>query len=289
MERSKETLYASVLALLALVWGSSYFLMREGLKVFTPAQVAGFRIFFTWLCFLPISIHNLRYITKKNIKSFLIIGILGNAIPNFLFPIAQTRIESSLAGMLNSLSPVFTLIVGAMIYSRKVKPLQAFGVALGLIGALGLLYQGSLRFNHYGLFVILATALYGISANEIGTIKGVSGFGIMSLAFFFIGPLAAIVLASSGLQESFTTPGWQSGLACIALLAIAGTFLANSLYSWLIIRKSPMYAVSVTYLSPVVSTGWGIFLNEKIRATMVFSISLILLGVYFINRAKRKK
>jgi len=288
MKRSGETLYASILILLALTWGSSYFLMREALESFTPIQVAGFRIFFTWLCFLPIAVRNLKYITGKNIKSFLIIGVLGNAIPNFLFPIAQTRIESSLAGMLNSLSPVFTLIVGALFYSRKIKPLQTAGVALGLLGALGLLYQGSLNFNFYGLFVILATLLYGISANEIGTLKGISGFGIMSLAFFFIGPIAALVLAFSDLPSSFRTEGWQINLAGIVLLAVAGTFLANSLYSYLIVHKSPMYAVSVTYLSPVVSTGWGFFLHESVRLSMIISISVILAGVYIITRAGNK-
>lgn len=285
MKRPRETLYATILVLLALTWGSSYFLMSEGLKSFTPIQIAGFRVFITWLCFLPIAIRNLKYITRKNIKSFLIIGFLGNAIPNFLFPIAQTRIESSLAGMLNSLSPVFTLIVGALFYSRRIKPLQAAGVALGLLGALGLLYQGSLNFNFYGLFVILATLLYGISANEIGTLKGISGFGIMSLAFFFIGPIAGVVLAFSDLPASFRSEGWQLNLAGIVLLAVAGTFLANSLYSYLIVRKSPMYAVSVTYLSPVVSTGWGLFLHESVRVSMIISISVILAGVYIITRA----
>jgi drug/metabolite transporter (DMT)-like permease len=288
MKRSGETLYAAILVLLALTWGSSYFLMREGLESFTPIQIAGFRVFVTWLCFLPIAVRNLKYITGKNIKSFLIIGVLGNAIPNFLFPIAQTRIESSLAGMLNSLSPVFTLIVGALFYSRRIKPLQTAGVALGLLGALGLLYQGSLNFNFYGLFVILATLLYGISANEIGTLKGISGFGIMSLAFFFIGPIAGIALAFSDLPSSFRTGGWQISLASIVLLAVAGTFLANSLYSYLIVRKSPMYAVSVTYLSPVVSTGWGFFLHESVRLSMIISISVILAGVYIITRAGNK-
>src|SRR5512133_864397 len=288
MKRPRETLYATILVLLALTWGSSYFLMREGLDSFTPIQVAGFRVFITWICFLPIAIRNLKYITRKNIKSFLIIGFLGNAIPNFLFPIAQTRIESSLAGMLNSLSPVFTLIVGALFYSRKIKPLQTAGVALGLLGALGLLYQGSLNFNFYGLFVILATLLYGISANEIGTLKGISGFGIMSLVFFFIGPFAGIALAFSDLPSSFRHEGWQVSLACIILLAVAGTFLANSLYSYLIVRKSPMYAVSVTYLSPVVSTGWGIFLHESVKVSMIISICIILAGVYIITRPGNK-
>ena len=289
MKRSKETLYATVLVLLALTWGSSYILMREGLKSFSPIQVAGFRVFLTWICFLPISLRNLKYLTLKNIKSFLIIGLFGNALPNFLFPVAQTQIESSLAGMLNSLSPVFTLIVGALFYSRKIKPLQALGVVLGLIGALGLLYRGSLSFNYYGVFVILATLFYGISANEIGTLKGISGFGIMSLAFFFIGPLAALALAFSGLPASFNSDGWQNSLACIIILSVAGTFLANSLYSFLIVRKSPMYAVSVTYLSPVISTSWGFLLNEAIRATMLISISMILTGVYIITRAGQKE
>lgn len=285
MAKTKESLYASVLVLLAITWGSSYILMKQGLRSFTPIQIAGLRVFITWFCFLPFSIRNLKYLTLKNAKSFIIIGLVGNAIPNFLFPVSQTRIESSLAGMLNSLTPVFTLIIGALFYSRKIKPVQAVGVAMGLAGALGLLYRGSLSFNSYGLFVILATLFYGISANEIGTLKGISGFGIMSLAFFFVGPPAGIVLAFSGLPVAFSNEGWLLSLICLVLLAVAGTFIANSLYSYLIINKSPMYAVTTTYLSPVVSTGWGFFLGETVSIVMIISICVILAGVYIITRA----
>jgi drug/metabolite transporter (DMT)-like permease len=285
MEKSKEPLYAAVLVLLAMTWGSSYILMKEGLKSFTPLQIAGLRVFITWICFLPISIRNLRFISRTNIRSFIIIGLIGNAFPNFLFPLSQTHIASSLAGMLNSLSPVFTLIIGAVFYSRKIKPVQAAGVAMGLIGALGLLYRGSLTLNYFGLFVILATIFYGISANEIGTLRGISGFGIMSLAFFFVGPVAGIALAFSGLPASFSHQGWQMSLACLLLLAVAGTFIANSLYSYLIVKKSPMYAISVTYLSPVISTAWGFILNETVSLIMIISICIILAGVYIITRA----
>jgi drug/metabolite transporter (DMT)-like permease len=285
MAKTKESLYASVLVLLAITWGSSYILMKQGLRSFTPIQIAGLRVFITWLCFLPFSIRNLKYLTWKNAKSFIIIGLIGNAIPNFLFPVSQTRIESSLAGMLNSLSPVFTLIIGALFYSRKIRSLQAVGVVMGLTGALGLLYRGSLSFNSYGLFVILATLFYGISANEIGTLKGISGFGIMSLAFFFVGPPAGLVLAFSGLPASFSHEGWLFSFTCLVLLAVAGTFIANSLYSYLIINKSPMYAVSTTYLSPVVSTAWGFFLGESVSMVMIISICVILAGVYIITRA----
>jgi len=288
MKHSQGTLYASILLLLSLIWGSSYILMREGLLSFSPVQIAGFRIFFTWLCFLPISIKNLKFITRKNIKSFLIIGLCGNAIPSFLFPIAQTKIETALAGMLNSISPVFTLIIGGLLYSRKIKPAQAIGVALGFIGALGLLYKGELSFNYFGLFIILATFLYGISANEIGTIKGLSGFAIMSLAFFFIGPVAAVVLLLSGLPPSFTTSNWPLSLGCILILAVVGTFVANSLYTFLIVKKSPMFAVSVTYLSPVVSTIWGMALHESINSMMIVSIIAILAGVYIITSPAKR-
>jgi drug/metabolite transporter (DMT)-like permease len=183
---------------------------------------------------------------------------------------------------------VFTLIIGVLFYARTIKPLQAFGVALGLLGALGLLYRGGLTFNYYGLFIVLSTFLYGISANEIGTVKGLSGFGIMSLAFFFIGPFAGVGLLFSDLPQSFAAPGWKLSLLCIIMLSFAGTFIANSLYSWLIIRKTPMYAVSVTYLSPVVSTGWGIFLSESVSSVMIISISVVLTGVYLITRSARK-
>ena len=162
--------------------------MKKGLESFSSLQVGSLRITITFLCLLPTALRNLKYLTRTNILSLLIIGLFGSVIPAFLFPLAETRISSSLAGMLNSLSPVFTLVLGVAIYERKAIKAQIAGIVLGLIGAAGLLYSGSLTFNLYGLLVVLATIIYGLSANEVSKVKGINGFKITALSFFVIKP-----------------------------------------------------------------------------------------------------
>ena len=174
MTEKRKTWHWLVLATLSLIWGTSYILMKKGLESFSASQVGSLRILITFACLLPIALRNLRHLNRTNILSIIIIGLFGSVFPAFLFPLAETKISSSLAGMLNSLSPVFTLVFGITIYKRKVIKTQIAGVFLGLIGAAGLLYTGSFTFNMYGLLVVLATIMYGLSSNEVSKVKGLN-------------------------------------------------------------------------------------------------------------------
>jgi drug/metabolite transporter (DMT)-like permease len=273
-----------VLALLSLIWGTSYILMKKGLESFSYFQVGSLRILITFLCLLPVALKNLPKLNRENITSVLIIGFLGNAIPAFLFPMAQTRISSSMAGMLNSLSPVFTLLLGITIYNRKAIRTQIAGVFLGLIGAIGLLYSGSLTFNFYGLLVVLATLLYGISSNEVSRVKGLNGLQLTSLAFFVISPVAIIYLAFSDFSAALSTEHWLRNLGFIAVLAIIGSATALAMFYLLIKDTSPVFAAIVTYFIPVVATMWGLADNEKLTYSMLVSVIFIIAGVVIINR-----
>jgi drug/metabolite transporter (DMT)-like permease len=273
-----------VLGLLSLIWGTSYILMKKGLESFSFAQIGSLRIFITFICLLPIAIKNLTKINRGNIRSILVIGVLGNGIPAFLFPIAQTGIESSLAGMLNSLSPVFTLIIGIIIYKRESSAAQIAGVFLGLAGAAGLIYEGSFSFNYFGLFVVLATIFYGFSANEVSRIKGLNGLQITSLAFFTIGPFAAIYLLFSDFSQAIQTEHWIRNLGFIAILAVVGSATALALFYLVIRETSPIFASVVTYFIPVIATLWGLADNEKLKSHMLVSLLLIMAGVYIVNK-----
>lgn len=149
MAEKRKIWHWIALAILSLIWGTSYILMKKGLESFSSLQVGALRISITFICLLPLAIRNLRYLNRTNLLSIIIIGLCGSVIPAFLFPLAETRISSSIAGMLNSLSPVFTLIFGIAIYKRKAIKAQIAGVFLGLLGATGLLYSGSFTINMY--------------------------------------------------------------------------------------------------------------------------------------------
>jgi len=273
-----------IIALLSIIWGTSYILMKKGLEYFSIYQIGSLRIIITAVCLLPVSIRHLALVNRKNIVSIAVIGLFGSGIPAFLFPLAQTRIDSSLAGMLNSLSPAFTLIFGIILYRKKVIKSQVAGVFLGLIGAAGLLYSGSFTFNFYGLFVVLATILYGISSNEVSRVQNINGIKITALAFFFLLPMGITTLLITGLHPVNNDEEWIKGLFYIAVLSVAGSALALALFYYLIRETSPVFASMTTYLIPIVATLWGILDGERLLPSMLVSVLIILAGVYLINR-----
>ena len=284
MSEKRKVWHWLIVAALSLIWGTSYILIKKGLQSFSTYQVGSLRILITFICLLPVAIKNLPKLNRDNIFSILIIGFLGNAIPAFLFPIAETHISSSLAGMLNTLSPVFTLVIGIMIYNRKAIKAQVIGVFIGLIGAIGLLYNGSLTFNLYGLFVILATFLYGFSSNEVSKVKGMNGIQITALAFFLVSPVAIIYLAFSDISAAIETAHWGRNLIFIGILAVVGSAIAQAIFYILIRDTSPIFASIVMYFIPIVASLWGLSDDEHLTSSMLVSVIFVFAGVYIISR-----
>jgi drug/metabolite transporter (DMT)-like permease len=284
MTEKRKIWHWVVLFILSMIWGTSYILMKKGLESFSSLQVGSLRIVITFACLLPIALKNLNKLNRHNILSVCIIGFLGNAIPAVLFPLAETNISSSLAGMLNTLSPVFTMVIGILIYKRKAIRSQITGVFLGLIGAAGMLYDGSLTFNFYGLFVVLATILYGISSNEVSKVRDLTALQLTSLSFFVVSPAAIIYLLFSDFEAATHTEHWIRNLGCVAILAVAGSAAALILFYLLIKDTSPIFAATVTYFIPIVATLWGLSDNEHLTISMLISLIFIFAGVYIINR-----
>jgi drug/metabolite transporter (DMT)-like permease len=291
MPWTKKWFQYLILLFLAFIWGSSFILMKIGLKSFNSSQVAAMRILFASLFLLPYSIKNLKKVNKKNIKSLLISGFIGSFIPAFLFTKAQTKVDSSIAGMLNSLTTVFTFVIGIIFYKTGFKRSQFGGLLLGLGGALGLLMSTKgLQFgmiNTYALFIILATWFYGINANEIKThLSHFKGIETTSLVFFFVGPVALIYLLTRDFSNSFTHTDWPLHFSAIAVLGIIGTASAMVILNSLIRYTSAIFTSSVTYIIPIFAVGWGILDGEQISILHLVFMSIILVGVYIINRKK---
>ena len=267
--------------------------MKRGLDAFTSNQVAAFRIFISYIAFLPIAIKHIKKIKKENIISLLIIGFIGNAIPAMLFTKAQTRIDSSLAGMLNSLTPMFTLFVGLLFYKSKMLLINVAGILLGLIGAIGLINNGQNIFtgdNSYAIFIVIATIFYGISANEVKfKLPGLNGIAIAALSFFFIGPFAGIYLLFTDFSGAISSGIFLPSLGYIAILAIFGSFFAVMLFNTLIIYTSAIFASSVTYIIPLIAIMWGVVDGELFTITNLLWFMVIIVGVYLVNKQKLVK
>lgn len=291
MPWTKKWFQFTVLLSLAFIWGSSFMLIKIGLKSFDSVQVATLRISFASLVLLPYSIRYLKSIRRKDLKSLLIAGFLGSLLTAILFSTAQTRIDSALAGMLNSLTPVFTLIVGLLFYKTKFKVSQLIGILLGMLGALGLMTSGkSISFesvNAYAFLIVLATFLYGLNINEVKAyLTHLSGIQITALSFFFIGPVALGYFLLSDMQAATQNENWLMHLGAIALLGVLGTAIAMLAMNTLIRYTSAVFASSVTYIIPVFAIIWGFLDGELITAFHLVFMVVILLGVYLINRQR---
>jgi drug/metabolite transporter (DMT)-like permease len=280
----KEWQWAALL-FLAFVWGSSFILMKRGLEVFTPVQVASMRMMIAGIVFLPFVIRDFRYI-KQRPWALLVVGLVGNGIPAYLFTWSQMHVTSSIAGILNSVTPVFTLIAGGLLFRSAIARYQIAGVVLGFAGSVLLFMNRSFNFDYstfgWGLLIVLATAMYGTNINHVKyNLKEVPGLSISALSFFLILPFISLVFfadmpsAAVIQNEHFTTAALS-----VLLLGIFGSAIAVAVINILIKHTSPVFASTVTYLMPAVALLWGYSDNEAIGASSFLALALILAGVY---------
>lgn len=283
-----------ILAFLALTWGSSFILMKIGLRVFSPTQVAAIRITVAGFVFIPWLIKYRNHILKKDLKWMFAVGVIGNGIPAFLFTNAQLFLSSSLTGALNALTPLFTLLIGILFLGVRTKMLQVVGVLIGLGGALILVLAKSnpsdeSRHLAYAALVVLATLCYGTSVNLIKTY--LSHYRPIITAAFplaFAASLGLPVLISSFAVQAVESDQLLLPLLAVLTLGIIGTSLSLIFFNRLIQISDAVFASSVTYLIPVVAMLWGWLDNEYIGAFQVLGLLIILAGIYLANRPKRK-
>lgn len=288
----KRWFQLTILLILAFVWGSSFILMKIGMMSFDSNQAAALRILMASLALMPVALSQIKNLHKKDVPTLLIVGFIGSFFPAFLFMKAETRIDSSVAGMLNSLTPVFTLIVGLLFHRTGFRWSQVLGLILGLSGAAGLLLAGSdlhnLSINSYALYIVLATFFYAINLNQIKSrLPHLTGIQVTSFSFMFIGPAALAYLLINGFTPHVYNPSWPLHLLALAALGVLGTAAAMLLMNSLIRYSSAVGVSSVTYVIPVFAIMWGVIFGEKITLLHIFCMGLILLGVYIINWKKR--
>lgn len=295
VDLSKKSWQWIALFTLAFVWGSSFILMKMGLRSFNYLQVAALRIFISFVVLIPLYPRAIQKINRNNFIHIIIAGYTGVFFPAFLFTKAQTEINSSLAGMINSLAPFFTLIMGVLFYKNKPARDQYIGIFLGLTGALGLISKGNLvdsftDINYYALFVVTATVFYGINANEVRfKLNKFSGIEVTTLSFLFAGPPAGIYLLYSDFSLALSTPNWAVNLGYIAFLAIVGSVLMLFLFNSLVHSHSALFATSVTYIIPFFAIFWGFLDNERITIIQLLSMVLALIGIWLVNKKKKGK
>ncbi len=278
-----------ILLALALIWGSSFILMKKGLTAFRPDQVASIRMLIACLASLPFLLGRLKKLKWEHARYMGVVGAVGSGIPAFLFATAQTKISSYLAGMLNALTPVFTLILGSVFFHAKFTSRQMTGVLIGFLGAAGLVLirsEGGIGTQAgFALLIVLATLCYGISVNTIKTfLSGQDTLLISSVSLLVVGiPYGIYLFTTDFLYRLFSLPEARMAFASLALLSVFGTAISNILYFQLVKTAGPLFASAVTYVMPVVALAWGMLDGEMLHPLHVLALSAILSGVALIS------
>lgn len=280
------------LLILSFVWGSSYILIKKALIGLTPLQVGSLRTIISTVLLLAIGYSSLKSIPKDKWKWILITGLVS-FIPPFLFAYAQTEIDSALAAILNSLTPLATLLIGVGFYRFKIDSKQISGVIIGLIGSVLLMYQGSVinpdQNLLYVFFIIFASVLYALQVNLLKVhLQDVSAVAITVGNFIFIFPLAVVIFFMSDYKQiDISDKDVKVALFCLIILSIVGTVFAKILFNKFVQIASPVFASSVTYILPIVALFWGLLDGEIFTLNQLFATLIILIGVYLANKKSK--
>lgn len=279
------------LILLSIIWGSSYILIKKTLIGVSPLQLGSLRVIFTTMVLFILGFSSLKKIPKDKWKWIILTGYIGSFFPSFFFAFAQTEIDSGVAAILNSLTPLATLIIGLVFYKFIIDSKQIFGVIIGLFGSFLLIYEGSTinpdqNFLFVG-FIITASVCYATSVNMLKAhLQDVPAVSIALGNFLCILPPALIILFYSGFMNInvIESPKVQNALFYIIVLSVFGSAFAKILFNKFVQIASPVFASSVTYTLPVVAVMWGLLDGETINFRQILATIVILIGVYFANR-----
>ncbi len=281
-----------MLVFLALIWGSSFILIKKGLVVFSPSQTAAIRLVAAFVTLLAFSFVSLRAVPRSKWGYIFISGLIGTFIPAFLFAYAQTKLESALAGVLNSLTPVFTFLIGWLFFSLRLRLKAMLGLLLGFLGAISLILMGKelgqIEPNPYGLLIIFAAILYGCNLNFVKHyLKGLKALHISSLVLLFMGPFALVTFFVEGVPQTIQSePASFWALTALVSLGVFSTGVATIFFNRLLLVSSPVFTSSVTYLIPIVAIFWGLMDGEQLMLGHYLSMGIIILGVWLVNSSK---
>lgn len=273
---------------LCLIWGSSFILMKKGLDNLNAMQVASLRIISAGMILLPAGWKKFKTIAQKDLFLVFISGLLGTFIPAYLFCIAETQIDSGLAGVLNALTPLFTLIIGALFFQSKLAIHKWIGVLIGMVGLILLLTAGKevkLGNAGYAGLITIATICYGINVNLVSrylkhipsTLLAAGAFGMLILP-------ALAILIWTGYTSIPMSTGFAFSTGSAVVLGILGTAIASILFYELMKKAGPLFASMVTYGIPFVALFWGMLDGETLGFMQIGCLLLILCGVYLANK-----
>ncbi|GAB4094163.1 DMT family transporter [Flaviaesturariibacter terrae] len=278
----------SLFVLLALIWGSSFILMKLGRTHLNGMQIGALRIFSAGVVFSPFTLAHLRKIPLARIPLVALSGVLGNLLPAFLFAAAIDRIDSSLEGILNSLTPLFVIVVGVLFFHIRLEMRKVAGVLIGFVGLLLLSLYSGFNASDFGAasLVLLATLLYGINVNIVNRfLRDLDPFAMATVSLTIVAvPALVVLLWQNVFSMAVHDEEARISIGASMLLGFVGSAIATALFYILIKRAGGLFASLVTYAIPVVAIGWGLLDGEAISVVQFGCLAVILGGVYLVNK-----
>ena len=272
--------------------------MKDSSIALSGAQIAGLRIFSAGLIFVPFAFFHFSKIPRQKIGTVILSAVFGNLLPAFLFAIAMTKIDGSLGGILNSLTPICVVVIGITFFKDKIKSQKIVGVLTGFTGLVLLTLipaitgESTISLNNfnYSLLILLATFLYGINVNMVGHyLQGLNPIHIATVSLAFMTIPTGIILWQQGFfQLDFNNALVKKAVITTTALGIVGSAVATALFYVLVQKAGALFASLVTYGIPFIALIWGFFDKEKITWIEIICLSIILLGVYLANRPDKK-
>lgn len=275
---------------LSVVWGTSFFLIKNGLKTFSWDQMAAMRISVSLLCSIPTFLIFLRHVQRRQLKFYALTAFFGSGIPAFCFAFAQTHIDSGIAGVLNSLTPAFTFALGVLFFAMPFHRWKLAGLLTALIGAIVLVASDGIGSDSqlwYAIPVFAATLSYATSANLVKRyLQDTHPAALGATGFMFIGVPAIIYLFSTRFYLLADQPNYNESLWSIVALSVFGTVIASIVYFKLIQMTDSLFGSLVAYFIPVVALIIGVLDKEQITFYHIVGMAFILAGIYMINAKK---
>ena len=285
---------------LMLVWGSSFFLVKQGLKVFSPVEVASIRLSSAMIALLPLAIFHFRKIPREKYIHLFVSAVIAMGAPAYLFAIAQTPgtgISSSISGVLNAMTPLMTFVVGILFFNQKMTLLKIIGLLMGFFGAATLILvnaKGQININSFGFFVIIATVCYGTNVNYIKRyLSDVPSLQISSITVTMVGLIALCILMTTGFwtklqaEPAVFAPNPRESFMKLILLGVMGTAAAQVVFNKMLTYTSALFASSITYFIPIIAVLWGLLDGEVLLPWHYLGMALIIGGVLVMNKDRK--
>jgi drug/metabolite transporter (DMT)-like permease len=273
-----------LVAAVALMWGSSFLWIAEGLEHFAPPVISLARLLLGAAA-LAVFPGTRAAVERADWPRIALLGVVWMAVPLLLFPIAQQWVESSIAGAINGSMPLFSAALAALLLRRAPGPRQAAGLAVGFAGVLLVTLPEATGASGSPLgigLLVLSTILYAIAFNLAVPLTQRYG----SLPVLLRAQLVAIVVVLPFGLWGLPSSEWDwRGAGAMVLLGVFGSGVAFVASTTLGARAGPTRGAIPIYFLPVVAMALGMAVrHERISWAAIAGVMLVITGAWLGSR-----